>query len=195
MAKKKSSKGSKSPWLGKKWQLISAGGFSEPLLLLRGPKDKDGINTARKEDNRFKLVVGGRTGRRIDYFKVRGEKKDNMSELWEKCALVPRGDQPVRFVDETGTALTPLNRKSTDDDIQKLVDKLVRGIDKAQNVSAARLECDLVVTDSGGTPNFCLLRMFQVPKGFRSKPLLVIHMAIDGGGLPDGNGGGGSVHN
>jgi hypothetical protein len=196
MAKKqRPKKRLKSPWLDKKWQLGSLNGLSEPLLLRRGKKDKDtGEKAVREGDNQFRLVVGSRTDKHINFFRVKGTKKDNMSRLWKQCTLVPRGDQPVAFVDVNGAKLDALGAGANDDQLQALVDKLIPAINKGQRIGAARLECDVVVPDSAGNPQFGLLRMFQVPDAYDSKPLLVVHVSIEGG-LPDGNGGGGTVHN
>jgi hypothetical protein len=194
MAKKqRPKKRLKSPWLDKKWQLITANGLSDSLLLRRGKK-LNGKKTVKDGDNQFWLVVGSKTGKRINFLTVKGVKKNNMSRFWKQCALVPRGTQPVAFVNKKGQALIPLGPNPPASAIKPLVSDVLASIDDGRRVSAARLECDVVVRDKAGKKNFAVLRMFQVAKAIASKPLLVVHVSIDGG-LPDGNGGGGSVHN
>jgi hypothetical protein len=184
-----------NPWLDKKWHLISASGLSLPLLLLRGKKDSSGNKTARPGDNQFRLTVGSRTGKRINFFRLKA-RKNTVSRYWGSCVLVPRGHLPVQLIDENGAPLAPLRPSPTDQEVQDLADKLIAAINKGHSVSSSRLECDVEVHDPGNPQKkvYGLLRLFQVPRAVGSKPLLITDVSMDGG-LPGGNGGGGSIHN
>jgi len=183
----------KNSWLGKKVHLVTANGLSLALLV-RGRKDKNGTEVFKKGDNELRLVAGSRSGRHVNFYKMKAVKNGRISRYWKECILVPRGTDPVALVDDSGAPLAPLGPNPTPQAVQVLAGSLIQAINKAQRATALRLECDVVVPAPGTNDmTFGVLRLFQVPKAYGSKTLLVMDLANEGG-LPGGNGGGGSVH-
>lgn len=183
---RKSSK-PKNPWLGKACQLLAVG-VVLPRLFMSAKRTKAGINE-------FRLVVGSKTGSRINNYKIQF-KKGAMAKYWKGCLFVPRGNLPLR--------VAPLALKPT----SKEIDTAFRNAKKEfkdRPVSTERLECDakvpVLVVKAGRGPGssktsklkFGSLRLYRLPNTVGAKSLFIATFAGDGN--PDGSGAGGSVHN